>query len=89
MAGNYNFGTSHKEGSRICAALEFGVVGDGKSLQLQQGHSGSESQNAEEEGKREKKKVVVVGAGWAGLGAAHHLSKQVRQGCNARFRLLC
>lgn len=23
-----------------------------------------------------KKKVVVVGAGWAGLGAAHHLSKQ-------------
>jgi hypothetical protein len=24
-----------------------------------------------------RKKVVVVGAGWAGLGAAHHLSKQV------------
>eukprot|EP01018_Ginkgo_biloba_P008969 Gb_06069 [translate_table: standard] len=30
-----------------------------------------------EDGKaRMKKKVVVVGAGWAGLGAAHHLSKQ-------------
>lgn len=25
----------------------------------------------------EKQKVVVVGAGWAGLGAAHHLTKQV------------
>jgi len=25
----------------------------------------------------ERKKVVVVGAGWAGLGAAHHLTKQV------------
>lgn len=24
-----------------------------------------------------KKKVVVIGSGWAGLGAAHHLSKQV------------
>lgn len=24
-----------------------------------------------------RKKVVVVGAGWAGLGAAHHLAKQV------------
>ncbi|MEO0808302.1 MAG: FAD-dependent oxidoreductase, partial [Cyanobacteria bacterium J06643_4] len=23
-----------------------------------------------------QKKVVVVGAGWAGLGAAHHLAKQ-------------
>ncbi|KAK3006544.1 hypothetical protein RJ639_017699 [Escallonia herrerae] len=26
--------------------------------------------------KRKKKKVLVVGSGWAGLGAAHHLSKQ-------------
>lgn len=24
-----------------------------------------------------KKKVIVVGSGWAGLGAAHHLCKQV------------
>ena len=32
---------------------------------------------AEEDGS--KKKVVVVGAGWAGLGAAHHLTKQVRR----------
>ena len=32
-----------------------------------------------ESGKQmKKKKVVVVGAGWAGLGAAHHLTKQVR-----------
>lgn len=26
---------------------------------------------------KNKKKIVVVGSGWAGLGAAHHLSKQV------------
>ena len=26
---------------------------------------------------KKKKKVVVVGSGWAGLGAAHHLCKQV------------
>lgn len=33
-----------------------------------------------ESGKQERKKVaVVVGAGWAGLGAAHHLTKQVRK----------
>jgi hypothetical protein len=29
----------------------------------------------------ERKKVVVVGAGWAGLGAAHHLTKQVSSPC--------
>lgn len=28
------------------------------------------------EGKERRKKVLVVGSGWAGLGAAHHLSKQ-------------
>jgi hypothetical protein len=89
VAGNHCFGTTHKEGSQICAALEFGVVGDGKSLQLQQGHTGSDSQNAEEEGKRERKKVVVVGAGWAGLGAAHHLCKQVRQGCKHEIWIPC
>lgn len=27
--------------------------------------------------RQSKKKVVVVGSGWAGLGAAHHLCKQV------------
>lgn len=37
--------------------------------------SGSESAVAT--GEDERKKVVVVGAGWAGLGAAHHLTKQV------------
>ena len=26
---------------------------------------------------KKKKKVVVVGSGWAGLGAAYHLSNQV------------
>ncbi|OVA15939.1 Amine oxidase [Macleaya cordata] len=29
-----------------------------------------------QEQKNNKKKVIVVGSGWAGLGAAHHLSKQ-------------
>lgn len=29
---------------------------------------------------KKKQKVVVVGSGWAGLGAAHHLCKQVLQG---------
>lgn len=29
-------------------------------------------------GTTKRKKVVVVGSGWAGLGAAHHLSKQVK-----------
>ena len=36
---------------------------------------------AESEGEgraRDGARVVVVGAGWAGLGAAHHLTKQVR-----------
>lgn len=27
--------------------------------------------------RQNKKKVLIVGSGWAGLGAAHHLSKQV------------
>ena len=30
-------------------------------------------------GARGGRKVVVVGAGWAGLGAAYHLTKQVRE----------
>lgn len=29
--------------------------------------------------KKKKKKAVVVGSGWAGLAAAHHLCKQVLQ----------
>lgn len=35
------------------------------------------SESAVETSGEERKKVVVVGAGWAGLGAAHHLTKQV------------
>lgn len=27
--------------------------------------------------RQSKKKVLIVGSGWAGLGAAHHLCKQV------------
>lgn len=40
----------------------------------------TESGSSAEQDRGDKKKVVVVGAGWAGLGAAHHLSKQVN-GC--------
>ncbi|BBM99034.1 hypothetical protein MPTK1_1g18160 [Marchantia polymorpha subsp. ruderalis] len=36
----------------------------------------TESGSSAEQDRGDKKKVVVVGAGWAGLGAAHHLSKQ-------------
>ena len=37
----------------------------------------AEAGAAESAAGEERKKVVVVGAGWAGLGAAHHLTKQV------------
>ena len=30
--------------------------------------------------KAQRKKVVIVGAGWAGFGAAKHLASQVRSG---------
>ncbi len=43
----------------------------------------------DEEKKQQKnnnKKVVVVGAGWAGLGAAHHLTKQVGLLCSSQCR---
>ncbi|KAL9417493.1 hypothetical protein AB3S75_040469 [Citrus x aurantiifolia] len=33
-------------------------------------------QNSTNNNGKNKKKIVVVGSGWAGLGAAHHLSKQ-------------
>jgi hypothetical protein len=36
--------------------------------------------------KNKNKKVVVVGAGWAGLGAAHHLTKQVGLLCSSQCR---
>lgn len=42
------------------------------------GASGLQTHVNEVQNKKKKKKVVVVGSGWAGLGAAHHLSKQVR-----------
>ncbi|KAK4844539.1 hypothetical protein QYF36_021421 [Acer negundo] len=35
--------------------------------------NGDQNNNGEE---KEKKKIVIVGSGWAGLGAAHHLCKQ-------------
>ncbi len=40
----------------------------------------------EKQQKNKNKKVVVVGAGWAGLGAAHHLTKQVGLLCSSQCR---
>lgn len=38
---------------------------------------GDDTNNSKNNDKKKQKKVVVVGSGWAGLGAAHHLCKQV------------
>ncbi|KAI3441192.1 Amino_oxidase domain-containing protein [Psidium guajava] len=39
-------------------------------------HASAENNDYGEDGKKNSKKVVIVGSGWAGLGAAHHLCKQ-------------
>ncbi|KAK3412756.1 hypothetical protein EUGRSUZ_I01454 [Eucalyptus grandis] len=39
-------------------------------------HARAENNDNGEDGKKKNKNVVIVGSGWAGLGAAHHLCKQ-------------
>ncbi|KAI6701017.1 hypothetical protein NL676_015341 [Syzygium grande] len=39
-------------------------------------HGTAGSNDTGEDGKKRNEKVVIVGSGWAGLGAAHHLCKQ-------------
>ncbi|KAG6547599.1 hypothetical protein Mapa_011048 [Marchantia paleacea] len=54
--------------SRACSALGLSIRSEAEAK--------TESGSSEESDRGKKKKVVVVGAGWAGLGASHHLSKQ-------------
>jgi hypothetical protein len=56
-----------------------GVEGGGVAV-IRAGGGRQEAAVAESGKQKERKKVaVVVAAGWAGLGAAHHLTKQVRK----------
>ncbi|KAL5791235.1 hypothetical protein ACOSQ2_006123 [Xanthoceras sorbifolium] len=43
---------------------------------IQQSHASGDQNNNKGDEEKKKKKVLIVGSGWAGLGAAHHLCKQ-------------
>ncbi|TXG64878.1 hypothetical protein EZV62_011872 [Acer yangbiense] len=45
-----------------------------RTASVQSPVNGDQNKNGEE---KKKKKIVIVGSGWAGLGAAHHLCNQV------------
>ncbi|CAM6113091.1 unnamed protein product [Calypogeia fissa] len=76
LSSSANFGWTSRGMTELMNSRNAGKFGGRHAVMLGKVAAIQEEIDSNGTGTTRRKKVVVVGAGWAGLGAAHHLSKQ-------------